>query len=177
MRNEIDFVEMVVQKNSGISINQARLLYWSMALAVALFILGKRQNELARTDIDRLIKTLTKKINIDKLKSGKDLFLRLRNIEHEVKERARGKHSPHIIDRIVLENRVASYSEILKFTLGDAEKVEDFKKELDKLRESDGNTHHRTWKVGLSAASLAALSYGLYHLFRPPAGSTDRNKK
>jgi hypothetical protein len=164
---ERSFVKIVTLKKSGINKHEAQKLFWSMALSIALFILGKRQSEQARAEQDKIQRELIKKINLSVLpEEYRNHFKRIEIRESEIREEAKNKYPPHIVERFVMQSRLAVFAEMLKFSLGDSEKVNLFQSQLEKI------DNQWKWKLGITAVGAAALAVGLYEIFK----SADKNK-
>lgn len=161
-----------------ISETEARELFWSMALSIALFIVGKNQSEKARAEEEQFQQTLLNKIDFSKVDKQLQIhFDHLQSEEKRIRREAKTANYPaHKIGSLVLESRIAIFSKILDFTSGDAEKIKQFEDELNAIRKTETAATNKLWKVGIGVAGAAILSYGLYQLFKSPQEKEDNKK-
>lgn len=166
---EKKFNKMIAKKGSLIAETEARELYWSMALSIALFIIGKNQSEKARAEEEQFQQALLTKIDFSKIdKQLQIYFEHLQSEEKRIRREAKAANYPtHKIESFVLESRIAIFSQILNFTLGDTEKIEQFENKLNAIRKTETVGTNKLWKVGIGVAGAAILSYSLYQLFKP----------
>ncbi len=160
-------------EKTGLSKIKLKLLYWSMAKSIIMFLLGEKRSLAARKKEDKYQQYVISKMNFSKVTGKGKLLEKMKWREDEIKKEAREKdHSSHIIFEFILECRTATYAQVLDFRLQDSENLDLIEEELEKLRRSEKN--HKLWKIGITATAATVV---LKLLIKLISGKKDEEKK
>jgi hypothetical protein len=160
-------------EKTGLSVIKLKLLYWSMAKSIVMFLMGENQSLVARKKEDKYQQYVIGKMNFSKVTDKGKLLEKMKRREHEIsKEAKEKKHSSHIIFEFILEYRLAIYADVLEFRLQDSENLDLIKENLEKLRKSEKN--HKLWKIGITTATATVALKLLFPLI---FGRKDEERK